>query len=155
VYSQPLGGVWLVGGGSNTGGAVLRHYFSDAQMRELTPQLRPERPTGLNYYPLLTPGERFPVSDPSMAPRIEPRPEEPAEFFQALLEGMARIEQTGYRRLAELGAPYPASVRSVGGGASNKAWARIRQRMLGVPLLVPRHQEAAYGAALLALRRGI
>ncbi len=152
VYSQPLGNRWLVGGGSNTGGAVLRHYFSDAQMEELTRKLRPDHPTGLDYYPLLAPGERFPVCDPTLAPRLTPRPDEPAEFFQALLEGIAHIEHTGYRRLAELGAPYPTSVRSVGGGARNPAWSRIRQRMLGVPLVAPRHQEAAYGAALLALR---
>jgi len=155
VYSQPLGEAWLVGGGSNSGGAVLRHYFTDAQMEELTARLQPERSTGLDYYPLLQPGERFPICDPALAPRLEPRPAEPAEFFQGLLEGIARIEQTGYLRLADLGAPYPASVRSVGGGARNPAWTLIRQRMLGVPLLAPRHHEAAFGAALLALRQGV
>ncbi|MDE3175204.1 MAG: carbohydrate kinase, partial [Pseudomonadota bacterium] len=42
------------------------------------------------------------------------------------------------------------SVRSVGGGARNPAWTRIRARVLGVALLAPRSDEAAYGAALLA-----
>ncbi len=150
IYSQPLGDLWLVGGGSNSGGAVLRHYFSDAAMAALTPQLRPQQPTGLDYYPLLSPGERFPVADPTLAPRLTPRPEEDAVFFQGLLEGIARIEQQGYRRLAELGAPYPLSVRSVGGGAKNPGWTAIRASLLGVPLLNPQHTEAAYGTALLA-----
>jgi sugar (pentulose or hexulose) kinase len=75
-------------------------------------------------------------------------------FFQGLLEGMAEIEARGYRLLAELGAPYPVEVRTVGGGAQNEAWTRIRARRLGVPVVRAEHQEAAYGAALLALRGG-
>ena len=69
---------------------------------------------------------------------------------QAMLEGMARIENNGYRRLAELGTPFPVSVRTVGGGAGNAAWTRIRARELQIPMVSPRHTEAAYGAALLA-----
>ncbi len=153
VYSQPLGHLWLVGGGSNAGGAVLRHYFSDAQMAQMGPLLDPSRPTGLDYYPLLRPGERFPVNDARLPPRVLPRPDDPIRFFQGLLEGIARIEADGYRRLAELGAPYPVAVRSVGGGAANAAWTQIRARLLDTRMVPAAHSEAAYGAALLA-RRG-
>jgi sugar (pentulose or hexulose) kinase len=66
---------------------------------------------------------------------------------------MARIEADGYRLLADLGAPAPLSVRTVGGGASNTAWTRIRGSALRVPIIEPRHSEAAYGAALLAAGR--
>ena len=45
-----------VGGASNTGGAVLRHFFDDEQIAALTPRLRPDVPAGLDYYPLLRPG---------------------------------------------------------------------------------------------------
>lgn len=150
VYSQPLGRLWLAGGGSNSGGAVLRHYFSDAQMAEMTPLLDPERPTGLDYYPLLRPGERFPINDAQLPPRVLPRADDPLRFFQGLLEGIARIEAEGYRRLAELGAPYPHTVRSVGGGAVNEPWTRMRARLLDTRLLPAVQSEAAYGAALLA-----
>ena len=34
------------------GGGVLQQYFNAEQMREMTPMLDPETPTGLNYYPL-------------------------------------------------------------------------------------------------------
>lgn len=153
IYSQPLGGLWLAGGGSNTGGAVLKQHFTEAQMAAMTPRLRPDAPTGLAYYPLPAPGERFPVNDPLLAPHLEPRPADDVVFFQGLLEGMAHIELRGYRLLAELGAPYPVSVRSVGGGAQNAAWTAIRRRLLQVPMVSAAHQEAAYGAALLA-RRG-
>lgn len=152
VYSQPLGSHWLVGGGSNSGGAVLRHYFTDAAMADLSERLQPERDTGLDYYPLPAPGERFPVNDPRLQPRLSPRPDDDAVFFQGLLEGIARIERDGYRRLAALGAPWPTSVRTVGGGAENAAWSTIRARLLGVPLMPSPHTAAAYGAALLAAR---
>lgn len=151
VYSHRLGDLWLAGAGSNSGGAVLRHFFTPQQITEMTPRLHPERPTGLDYYPLVVPGERFPLNDPALAPRLEPRPADDVEFFQGMLEGMARIELRAYQVLAELGAPYPVSVRSVGGGASNAAWSLMRARLLGVPLLTPAQHEAAYGAALLAL----
>ncbi len=150
VYSQPLGEYWLVGGGSNSGGAVLRHFFSDERMVELSRQLQPGNPTGLDYYPLLAPGERFPRNDPALAPRLSPRPADDVRFFQGLLEGVARIEKEGYERLAELGAPYPVSVRSNGGGAGNRAWTQLRGALLGVPMLTARDEQACYGSALLA-----
>lgn len=152
IYSHRLGDRWLVGGASNTGGAVLRHYFSQETIERLSRQVRPERPTGLDYYPLLAPGERFPVNDPAYAPRLHPRPADDVLFFQGLLEGIARIEQQGYRRLAELGAPWPRRILTIGGGAVNEAWRKIRASQLGVPVTMARHQEAAYGAALLAMR---
>lgn len=152
IYSQPLGEHWLVGGGSNSGGAVLRQFFSDEKMRQLTPQLKPAQPIGLDYYPLLKPGERFPINDPHLMPRLSPRPADDVRFFQALLEGIAAIEKAGYDRLAELGAPYPVSVRTNGGGARNTAWTDIRGNLLGIPMLDATSSEACYGAALLATK---
>ncbi|HKJ09206.1 MAG TPA: FGGY-family carbohydrate kinase [Gammaproteobacteria bacterium] len=152
VYSHRLGNLWLAGGASNTGGAVLRRFFSDRDLERLTPRLQPQQPTGLDYYPLPAVGERFPDSAPGLEPRLEPRPDDDATFLQGLLEGIAAIEARGYRRLADLGAPYPAHVLTVGGGAVNAAWTAIRARLLGVPVTAAPHQEAAYGAALLARR---
>ncbi len=154
VYSHRLGELWLAGGASNSGGSVLRQYFSAAQLDALTGQLRPASPTGLDYYPLPAPGERFPVNDPSLEPRLQPRPAEDAVFFQAMLEGIAAIEQRGYRLLEQLGAPYPSRVHTTGGGAANAGWQAIREAALGVPVCAAEHQQAAYGAALLA-RQGV
>ena len=153
VYSHRLGDHWLVGGASNSGGAVLHRYYSPGEIARLSAGLRPDKPTGLDYYPLPTPGERFPEYNPQLPPRLEPRPEDDAVFFQGILEGIAAIEWRGYRLLEELGAPYPVRVHSVGGGAANSAWRSIREALLGVPVSVAEHQSAAYGAALLA-RRG-
>ena len=154
VYSQPLmvdgQQRWLVGGASNSGGAVLRQHFSDEQLQALTAQLKPDQSTGLDYYPLPSVGERFPVNDAQLEPRLEPRPEDDKQFFQGLLEGIADIEAQAYRLLAKLGAPYPVSVRSTGGGARNMAWTQIRRQRLQTDILSADHSEAAFGTALLA-----
>ncbi len=152
IYSHRLGDDWLVGGASNSGGAVLRQYFTETDITRLTQQLHPDRPTGLDYYPLPARGERFPVNDPDLEPGLVPRPQEDARFFQGILEGIARIELLGYRRLAELGTPWPTRIISTGGGAANSAWRTIRSQLLDIPVVAAEHQEAAFGTALLALR---
>jgi len=154
VYSHRLGDRWLAGGASNSGGAALLMHFTTADMERLTPQLRPEQPIGLDYYPLPKPGERFPIADPTLAARITPRPAEDHRFFQGLLEGVASVEALAYQRLALLGAPALRRVISIGGGARNDAWTEIRRRVLGVDVTVAEQTEASYGAALLALRGG-
>jgi sugar (pentulose or hexulose) kinase len=154
VYSHRLGERWLAGGASNSGGAALLAHFSAEEIAELSMRLQPDAPTGLDYYPLPAPGERFPISDPSLPSRTEPRPDDPAQFLQALFEGVAGVEALGYRRLAELGAPALRRVLTVGGGAGNAAWTAIRARLLGVPVSTAATTESAYGAALLALHAG-
>jgi sugar (pentulose or hexulose) kinase len=152
IYSHRIGDQWLAGGASNTGGAALQKFFSRARMAELEAKLDPAKPTDLDYYPLPQPGERFPINDPAYPPKVDPRPAEDAVFFQGLLEGIAKIEALGYRRLAELGATPLAHLRSVGGGAANQAWTEIRKRALGVPFVASASTETAAGTARLAWR---
>ena len=118
LYSHRIGNMWLAGGASNTGGIVLRHFFDDARVRELEGLIDPATDLGLDFYPLVQPGERFPVNDPDLAPRMEPRPAEDHHFLQALLEGMAGIEALAYQRLGELGAPGLVSIRTVRRGGA-------------------------------------
>lgn len=155
VYSHRLGERWLAGGASNSGGAALLAQFSAAEIVELSARLRPGIPTGLDYYPLPAPGERFPICDPALESRVSPRPADPAMFLQGLLEGVAAVEALGYRRLAELGGPPPRRVISVGGGAGNAAWSTIRARLLGVPVTTAATVDSAFGTALLALHQGL
>ena len=152
IYSHRLGDLWLTGGASNTGGAVLRQFFSDAQLESLSYQIDPDTESQLDYYPLLQPGDRFPINDPNLSPRLEPRPENSVEFLHGLLESMARIEARGYELLQQLGATRLSRVYTAGGGAKNPVWSRMRERYLQVPMVTPVHMEAAYGAALLAMR---
>lgn len=150
VYSHRCGDLWLAGGASNCGGRVLKQLFGRERLRELSEKMHPAQPTGLDYYPLLTPGERFPVNDPTLAPRLTPRPDDDARYLQGLLESLTRIEAEGYRLLERLGASPLREVFTAGGGAGNPAWTTIRAQQLGVPVSVATHTEAAYGAARLA-----
>ncbi len=152
VYSHRLGNSWLAGGASNSGGKVLLKFFDQARINEMTPMLDPASPTGLEYYPLTQPGERFPRNDPTLQPVLEPHPPDEVKFFQAMLEGMASIEAEGYRALSQLGAPGVKKVFTAGGGSNNPAWRKIRQLKLGVAVEIAEHSEASYGAALLARR---
>ena len=150
IYSHRLGDLWLTGGASNTGGAVLRHFFSDAQLENLSSKIVVEKESPLDYYPLLKVGDRFPINEPQLPPRLEPRPTDSVEFLHGLLESIARIEARGYQLLQQLGATQLTRVYTAGGGAKNPAWTAIRGRHLRVPILPPIHTAAAYGTALLA-----
>ena len=150
IYSHRLGSRWLVGGASNAGGAILKQLFSSCDIHRYSRLLSPDRPTGLDYYPLPAPGERFPIADPALAPRLTPRPSSDRVFFQGILEGLANIEAQAYRLLKTCGAPSIVRVLSVGGGAQNTRWETLRAMKLGVPVLRATHSEAAYGAARLA-----
>jgi D-ribulokinase len=152
IYSHRLGDLWLTGGASNTGGAVLRHFFTDAELANFSSQIKANT-SNLDYYPLLKMGDRFPINDPLLPPRLEPRPESDVEFLHGLLESMARIEAKGYELLQQLGADKLTCVYTAGGGAKNAVWTKIRGFYLQVPMLTPIHTAAAYGTALLAIQR--
>ncbi len=154
IYSHRLGNLWVAGGASNAGAGVLRRYFSDSRLRQLSAGIDPAQSSGLDYYPLTAPGERFPVCDPDYPPRLTPRPDDDRRFLHGLLEGLAAIERLGYQRLAEAGAPSPSAVHTTGGGSVNETWRQIRQRFLGLPVDTAAHSDAAWGAAMLA-RQGV
>jgi len=151
IYSHRIGDLWLAGGASNSGGAALAQFFTAEQMRDISPRIDTRVRTGLDYYPLLSRGERFAINDPALEPRMTPRPDDDAVFLQGLLEGIASIEALGYRRLSELGGSRLTGVATVGGGAANESWRRIRAATLGVPVVMSENDEAAVGVARLAL----
>lgn len=152
IYSHRIGDQWLAGGASNCGGKTLAALFAEDEIVALSAKLDVAQPTNLDYYPLPSQGERFPIADAQLAPRLTPRPTDDATFLQAILEGLARVEKLGYDRLAELGGPNLVSVRHAGGGARNAAWMQLRARQLGVPQTAAWSEEAAAGSARLAWR---
>lgn len=151
IYSHRLGDLWLTGGASNTGGAVLKEFFSVAELESLSREIDPTTKSNLDYYPLLKTGERFPINDPNLAPKLEPRPSDRVEFLHGLLEGISRIEARGYELLQILGADRLTRVYTAGGGAENDTWTEMRRHYLGVPVIRSGNTEAAYGTALLAM----
>ena len=153
IYSHKLGDLWLVGGASNTGGAVLRHFFTDSELDNLSRKIDASQESLLDYYPLLKPGDRFPINDPNLPPKLESRPTDSVEFLHGLLESIARIEARGYQLLQDFGATPLTQVYTAGGGAKNPVWTAIRSRLLKVPIITPIHTAAAYGTALLAMEK--
>ncbi len=151
IYSHRLGDLWLTGGASNTGGAVLRNFFTNAELESLSREINGDKVSPLDYYPLLKAGDRFPINDPNLPPRLAPRPDNSVEFLHGLLESIARIEAQGYELLQQQGADRLTQVYTAGGGAANNTWRVIRQRYLKVPVMASVFTEAAYGTALLAM----
>ena len=149
LYSHRLGQGWLVGGASNSGGGVLRQFFTTAQLEALSAQIDPLQASALDYYPLPGPGERFPVNEPTLAPRVTPRPTDDVAFLHGLLEGIARIEARCYAEMSARGAPSPEPLFTAGGGAQNSVWTTIRERVLGREIYRADHSEAAIGTARL------
>jgi sugar (pentulose or hexulose) kinase len=150
LYSHRLGDMWLIGGASNTGGAVLAAHFSGDEIARLSAAMDPATPTGLDYYPLKEPGERFPINDPTLAPRLAPRPDSDALFLQGMFEGIARIEATCYAEIQARGGDAPQQIFSAGGGAANPVFTQIRAQALGLQPSHAQMTEAAIGAARLA-----
>jgi D-ribulokinase len=150
IYSHRIGDQWLAGGASNSGGAVLKQFFTSDDIVHLTALMDAAVATGLDYYPLPKVGERFPINDPNLQPKLSPRPQLDQVFLQGLFEGIAAIEALGYQRLAELGASPLRNIRSAGGGAANAVWTDIRLRALGVAAQPSASEHAAMGTARLA-----
>lgn len=150
VYSHRIGDRWLIGGASNCGGRTLLAHFTPEAMAGLERRMDAESQTGLDYYPLPSPGERFPVADRNLAPRLTPRPTDDAKFLQGMLEGLAKVEADGYAKLQSLGGPRLRSVRHLGGGARSATWMKLRATALGAPCLAAIDDEAAAGTARVA-----
>lgn len=149
IYSHRLGQRWLASGASNTGGAVLRQFFSEQQLAELSLHIDLNL-TPPNYYPLPATGERFPIANPQQQPQLTPRPDSDSLFLYGLLNGITQIEKAGYDCLQALTGATVKTVTTLGGGANNAVWSALRQRTLRVPFSDPVQQQAAYGSALLA-----
>ena len=150
IYSHKINNMWLAGGASNAGCAVLAKFFEDKKLQQLTNQLNFDLPTGLGYYPLLKTGERFPENNPDKQSCLSPRPEQDSVFLQAILEGLTTIEKQGFDNLSAKGAEQSGRLFTVGGGTKNAKWMKYRQQQLDSEVIIPEHTEACYGSALLA-----
>ena len=109
-----------------------RHEKNTASTQ--TSKISNEQNSGLQLRPLPRCGERFPVDDPHLEPILTPRPVSDSLYLHGLLEGLTQIEHAGWQRLTSLGADPPRKIVTLGGGARNPQWRRLRERQLGVPI---------------------
>jgi xylulokinase len=152
ISSHRVGDRWLVGGASNGGAGVLLQFFNVAQLDELSRSIDWRRPSGLQLRPLPGRGERFPIDDPTLEAVLGPRPVSDALYLQALLEGLTEMERQGWAQLGRLGLARPRRILTVGGGARNPIWRRLRQQALGIPVRNDPQASAAAAMGRLALR---
>ena len=150
VSNHKLLGNWLCGGASNAGAAILLDFFNLEYIEELSQQINPNNSTGIDLLPLSRKGERFPINDPDLQPKLEPRPVSDSLYLHAILEGLARIEARGWQKLHELGAEIPRQIITIGGGAKNTTWKKIREKEIGIPIRICKRPPAA-GVASIAL----
>ena len=150
VSNHKLLGNWLCGGASNAGAAILLDFFNLEYIEELSQQINPNNSTGIDLLPLARKGERFPINDPDLQPKLEPRPVSDSLYLHAILEGLARIEARGWQKLHELGAEIPRQIITIGGGAKNTTWKKIREKEIGIPIRICKRPPAA-GVASIAL----
>ena len=151
ISNHRLLGNWLSGGASNAGASILLDFFNLEYIEELSKQINPHKSTGLNLLPLSNKGERFPIDDPHLKPKLEPRPVSDSLYLHALFEGLAKIEARGWQKLNELGADLPSQIITIGGGAKNITWKKIREREIGIPIKICNRPPAA-GVASIALQ---
>ncbi len=151
ISNHKLLGNWLSGGASNTGAAILLDFFNLEYIEELSKQINPNKSSGLNLLPLSSQGERFPIDDPNLQPKLDPRPVSDSLYLHALFEGLAKIEAKGWQKLNELGADLPRQIITIGGGAKNITWKKIREREIGIPIKICNTPPAA-GVASIALQ---
>jgi hypothetical protein len=143
LYSHRIGDLWLAGGASNTGGAVLAQFFTAREIRDNSRRINPSIVSGLDYYPLTTPGERFPINDPTFEPRMTPRPDDDA---------VRRYRQNRSAWLPAHGRIWRAATDLRYDGRRRRNKRDLELSMLGVPVLTSESKEAAVGVARMALR---
>ena len=170
IYSHKLHNQWLVGGASNAGGAVLLKHYQLDELKQLLSAIQSD--SGYNtlvaeenrYYPLSTPGERFPIADANLSPQIPEKPSVPVidpetgiisslhqQHLIVLLQGLTRIEKMAYDKLTEMGAQKVKQLYCVGGGVQNEVWMKLRKSQFNpeTQLQSALSLDAAYGVTKL------
>ncbi|MDH3675610.1 MAG: FGGY family carbohydrate kinase [Anaerolineae bacterium] len=160
-YRHVLDGLWYPGSGTKAAATTPRWLRDNlwrgqrpadaptfAQMDEAAAGIQPGS-EGLLFQPHLL-GEWAPYWDEHLRANFigATMRHTRAHFTRAALEGVAFSLRDAIEGLARIGLQYQ-EYRLIGGGAKSGLWAQIVSDVLGQELLLPRQQDAAYGAALI------
>ncbi len=166
LYSHRLNNLWLIGGASNAGGAVFLKYYSKQNLHTLCRSidistLPKYLKRKLSYYPLSEPGERFPIADNGLKPKLPAVPsssldfnnpkslKEHQEFLLGLSLGLAQVEALALSKLQQCGDTPIQYVYSVGGGNLNPVWQWFRKQLINAEMSIVTETEAAFGVTRL------
>ena len=144
-------GEWLPGGASSVGAGVLSDEFAGRDLQALDALAAAREPAGAVVYPLVPArGERFPFSAPGAERLTLGDAADEVDRYAALLQGVAFAERLCFDYLDHLGAPIDGPLTLTGGAARSRYWCQLRADVLGRPVRLPEHAEAALGMAVLA-----
>src|SRR5690348_13736934 len=138
------------GGASSTGAGSIAKHFRKEDLQELQAAAAKRGPTDLVVYPLHGKGERFPFAAPDANAFQLREPEDAAELYRAILQGVAFVERLSFDYLKLLGTPASGAVSISGGAVRDGLWNQIRADVLGRSLTIPAVTEPAFGMAMLA-----
>lgn len=142
---------WIPTATSHCGADSITRRFPGADLAALTREASTLRFSSVLVLPLTTVGEFFPFWSPDARGFEVGKPASVADRFRGFLEGLAYIERLGMERLADLGVAALGPQVTMGGGAVNTEWMRLRASILGRPVTTPTEASSAFGVALVAL----
>lgn len=171
IYSHKVKSDWLIGGASNTGGAVLLNTYTMDEIKQLIAHITSQDiaypwryycdSVKGQFYPLSNTGERFPIADSQFPGRNPPSPDKPfnqneiskehIQHFLAITQGLTDIETLAYQKVSELCLHKTTRLFSVGGGTHNSVWMQLRTQQIDATLtncLMP-NANAAFGVTQL------
>jgi sugar (pentulose or hexulose) kinase len=155
VYSHRApDGRWLPGGASSTGAGSIAKHFRKEDLDQLQATAAKRGPTDLIVYPLHGTGERFPFAAPQARAFQLRGPQDEAELYRAILQGVAFLERLSFDYLKLLGTPVSGAISVSGGAVRNGLWNQIRADVLARTLTIPAVTEPAFGMAMLASSQG-
>jgi xylulokinase len=169
-HRHPAGG-WLPGAASNVGGACLKAFFPNRNLRELDYAIsgaqtqgnadvrecgrKGLRPSSHIGYPLVEVGERFPFDCPRATGfyLYDSSTLSEEEHYLSLLQGVALVEKWCFARFAQLGIQVQTPLYTTGKGSNSDIWCQIRAHTLQMPIARSRSTDSAFGMAVLAAAR--
>ena len=169
IYSHKIGNqYWLVGGACNTGGNILRAFFTNNELQSLTETIEKENMFELNLFGVRdadffksNAGGDFGLEVNDAVKKCESERETCANdalFLCKIFSSIAKAEKRCYENANAMGASVKLKkVYTSGGGAANVAWCKMRSSCLSsdnpgstIDVCASEYTEASYGTALLA-----
>ncbi|EHR49611.1 pentulose/hexulose kinase [Saccharomonospora marina XMU15] len=143
-------GYWWPGGASSTGAGLLTREFDSSAFARLERLAAEREPADCVTYPLTEVGERFPFHHPEASRVTLGTPRDDADWFAAILQGVAFAQRLSLDHVRGLGAEVSDEVTVAGGATRSAYWTQLQADILGRAVVVPRTAEGAVGMAVLA-----
>ena len=139
---------WLGGAASNLGGISFEKYQSE--IKSWDQKAAAHGPASFAVYPLVGTGERFPIANKDMKCVATGTPQNEADEYRAILEGIAFAERYAFEILESAGAQISGAIYSAGGGSRSVIWSEIRATVMNRPIATVKDSGSDIGAAMIA-----